>query len=78
MTVGGLVDTVFRFNRLCECQLYTAPRNKPDPMTLVGLIGQSGEADSGSPDCNIMILSRSFTAISCIPGRRRGVSGFTW
>jgi hypothetical protein len=28
MTVGGLVDTVFRFNRLCECHLYTAPRNK--------------------------------------------------
>jgi hypothetical protein len=27
MTVGGLVDTVFRFNRLCECHLYTAPRN---------------------------------------------------
>jgi hypothetical protein len=28
MTVGGLVDTVFRFNRLCECHLYTAPRNQ--------------------------------------------------
>jgi hypothetical protein len=28
MTVGGLVDTVFRFNRLCECHLYTAPSNK--------------------------------------------------
>jgi hypothetical protein len=28
MTVGRLVDTVFRFNRLCECHLYTAPRNK--------------------------------------------------
>jgi hypothetical protein len=28
MTVGGLVDTVFRFNRPCECHLYTAPRNK--------------------------------------------------
>jgi hypothetical protein len=27
MRVGGLVDTVFRFNRLCECHLYTAPRN---------------------------------------------------
>ena len=27
MTVGGLVNTVFRFNRLCECHLYTAPRN---------------------------------------------------
>jgi hypothetical protein len=27
MTVGGLVDTVFRFNRLRECHLYTAPRN---------------------------------------------------
>ena len=27
MTVGGLVDTVFRFNRLCECHLYTAPPN---------------------------------------------------
>jgi hypothetical protein len=28
MAVGGLVDTVFRFNRLCECHLYTAPRNR--------------------------------------------------
>jgi hypothetical protein len=27
MTVGGLVDTAFRFNRLCECHLYTAPRS---------------------------------------------------
>jgi hypothetical protein len=27
MTVGGLADTVFCFNRPCECHLYTAPRN---------------------------------------------------
>ena len=31
MTVGGLVDTVFHFNRLCECHLYTAPSNKTWP-----------------------------------------------
>ena len=25
MTVGGLVDTVFRFNRLCECTCIPLP-----------------------------------------------------
>jgi hypothetical protein len=44
MTVGGLVDTVFRFNRLCECHLYTAPRNK---------IGHSKTASNDADDGRI-------------------------
>lgn len=39
MTVGGLVDTVFRFNRLCECHLYTAPRNMFQHFKLIPLSG---------------------------------------
>jgi hypothetical protein len=31
MIIGRLVDTVFRFNRLCECHLYTALRNNLNP-----------------------------------------------
>ena len=51
MTVGGLVDTVFRFNRLCECHLYTAPRNKCYSSTKEGRLLNSliGEPQNAIP-----------------------------
>jgi hypothetical protein len=47
MTVGGLVDTVFRFNRLCECHLYTAPRNN-----ILGSILEATSNNSSSSRMN--------------------------
>jgi hypothetical protein len=49
MTVGGLVDTVFRFNRLCECHLYTALRNNTATCTwFVKDVSGLGEGRTGS------------------------------
>ena len=48
MTVSGLADMVFRFNRLCEYHLYTAPHNM-STFSLLYIVGR----EAGGEGCEV-------------------------